>query len=729
MKLYSRVKSRLKEDGSLSSKLLAKRLFVGAVRSVVRLAARAVNFSDRVLELAKTHGLDIHEAWNVKVRPDRTQTVREAWSARDFLFVMDTVSGKKPVRRLSDQSIRTSIIIPVFDKVEYTFQCLRSLMREVDLNETEVIVVDNASRDETRQMLSYLGDFVRVIENEESMSFVDACNQGAGAARGEYLVFLNNDTVVRPGWLKRLVETIESDPSVGAVGSMFLDPHGLIQEAGAIIWRTGEAFHYGWGKSPEDRRYNFAREVDYCSGASLLVRKELFDRLGGFDRRYVPAHYEDADLCFGVRSLGYKVVYQPMSRLVRYESITAGTDTQTGYKQFQTINREKFYEKWREVLAAEHFANDPALVERAADRRRGPSVVVFDDRIPTPDRDAGSARMMFILKALAQWSRPVFVSFSKQLWPEYEKLLWQEGIETVSGVNYRRLLKSRRFNVAILSRPEVAGALLPSLRRFAPGTKIVYDMVDAHFIRFEREYRVTGDEKMAREARRFRNLETRLARASDLIWCTSPEEKMLMEREAPGVRARIIPTIHRLHDRGKTFEERRHLLFVGSFRHRPNSDGVLFFMREVFPLIRQTLPEAELYIVGDNPPPEIVAYGSERVHVLGYVPDVDPLFQSCRVFVAPLRFGAGVKGKIGEALSYGIPVVTTSTGAEGMGLRHGEEVLIADAPHEFAECVVRSYRERELWQRLTDNGRDHIRKNFTPQVIGEIINGSIKESG
>src|SRR5207302_9608920 len=175
------------------------------------------------------------------------------------------------------------------------------------VDETEGVDVNNASTEATRELRSHFGDGVSVIDNDTIRGFVDACNQGAAAARGKYLVFLNNDTVVLPGWLDSLVETIESDERAGAVGSMFLYPDGRIQEAGAFLWSNGEAFHYGWGRSPEDRRFTFAREVDYCSGASLLVRKDLFQRLGGFDRRYAPAYYEDADICMGVRALGYKV--------------------------------------------------------------------------------------------------------------------------------------------------------------------------------------------------------------------------------------------------------------------------------------------------------------------------------------------------------------------------------------------------------------------------------------
>lgn len=719
------VKERLREKLSLRLKLRLKRLVFGTLGAALRLGARAYNFAERLGESATANGLDLRQAFDVKMRPRAPHV--EPWGAADFLFLARTARGEKREKLdPGERAIKTSVVIPVFNKVEFTFQCLRSLLREVDSDDTEVIVVNNASTDETREVLSHFGGLVRVVDNETNCGFVDACNQGAGIARGRYLVFLNNDTVVLPGWLKNLVETVERDRRAGAVGSLFLYPDGRVQEAGAILWSNGEAFHYGWGKSPEDRRFTFAREVDYCSGASLLVRRELFDQLGGFDRRYAPAYYEDADLCMGVRSLGYRVIYQPLSRLIHYEGATAGRDTRTGFKHYQVVNREKFYEKWRDTLAREHHAEDPSRAERAANRKWATQVAVFDDRVPTPDRDAGSARMLFILRALSEWCHPVLVTASKQVWPEYEKLLWKEGVETASALDFSRLLKRRRFRAAVISRPAVAEALLKPIRRADPRVRVVFDMVDAHFIRYAREAELTGDPQTAREAAAYRKMETRLARASDAIWCNSSADKEVMEREAPGVPSVVVPTIHELHDRGLPFKEREHLLFVGNFRHRPNTDAVHFFVREVLPLVRQELAGVELLLVGDNAPPEFAAYLTEGVRLLGYVPDIEPVFARARVFVAPIRFGAGVKGKIGEALSYGLPVVTTTIGAEGMSLRDEHEALIADAPAAFAAAVVRAYRDEGLWQRLSDDGHAHVGKQCSPASIGKVINDSIK---
>lgn len=643
----------------------------------------------------------------------------------DDLALVDGLSIEKFVP-IADRRIEVSIIIPVHNEIDYTFQCLRVLLGEIDFRETEIIIIDNASTDETSKILAHFGELIRVVENRENQGFVDACNQGAVIALGKYLLFLNNNTIVQADWLRSLLNSIENDLSVGAVGSMFLFPNGKIQEAGGIIWKTGEATPYGRGEPPTNRKYNFTREVDYCSAASLLVRKGLFDTLGGFDKRYAPTYYEDVDLCFGIRSLGHKVIFQPLSRVIHYEGVTAGRDTSAGFKTFQIINRKKFAEKWRETLDRQ-LEHDSALTVVAANRGAGSEIIVFDDRVPTPDRDAGSARIVNILKALARIAKPVFVPL-KPL-PESVQFLWSEGIETANIVDYVRLIKTRRFRVAILSRPEVANELLRSIRRIDSKIKIVFDMVDAHFIRLGREHEITGDNKLAIEARRSRDRELALARASDQVWCASEADKKAVSTAVPEERLVVVPTIHALQDRGKPREEREGLLFIGHLGHRPNSDAVNYFMREVYPLINQQLPTVLFYIVGSSVSAEIEAYNSTTVRVMGYVPDINPLLKSVRVFVAPLRFGAGVNGKIGEALSYGLPVVTTSIGAEGVGLTSGENAMIADDPQEFANSVLRVYRDIELWRRLSESGYRHIENHFTPLIVGQKIEDGLKALG
>lgn len=663
------------------------------------------------------------------VKPVRTPAAKLlSLQPTDFDLAARLRSEPKPTSARVSVNPRTSIIIPVFNKAEFTFQCLQSLVPEIGFSENEVIVVDNASTDRTAAVLQHFESVVSVIRNEENRGFVDACNQGAAAARGKYLLFLNNDTQVLSGWLARLVETIEAKPEHGAVGSLFLYPDGSIQEAGAIVWQNGEAHHYGWGGSADDRRFTFAREVDYCSAASLLIKRDIFERLGGFDRRFAPAYYEDIDLCFGVRSLGYKVIFQPASQVVHFEGATAGSDTTKGFKQYQVTNREKFVEKWHDTLAREHLPPNLGQVEAASDRKRSrPRVLVFDERVPSPDRDAGSLRMFIILKTLSGSYRVTFVPFNRPQGLDYERALWKEGIETADAVDYARLAKRPNVVAAIVSRASMGSVFVHRLRRANPKVGIIFDTVDIHFHRLQREFEVSGEPGTRDEAKHYRQLERKLAQASDLVWCASAEDMEVMRRVVPDSRIEVVPTIHELRTAGPVFEERQGLLFIGNLAHRPNDDAVLFFLREVYPLLHGELPGVQLDIIGDNASPEIAAFNSSEVRIRGFVPDVEPYLRSCRVFVAPLRFGAGIKGKVGEAMAYGIPVVTTSVGAEGFGATDGRDIMLADDPQSFATSIKQLYSDNELWLRIAKNSRRLIEKHFTPEVIADTINQSIRE--
>ncbi|HEY6047342.1 MAG TPA: glycosyltransferase family 4 protein, partial [Pyrinomonadaceae bacterium] len=355
----------------------------------------------------------------------------------------------------------------------------------------------------------------------------------------------------------------------------------------------------------------------------------------------------------------------------------------------------RFWLKYRREQIAGWLRKDASTAAPPAPTpargNRGLRVLVFDDHFPAPDRDAGSARMAIILKSLARLGECTFISLGNLRQPEFERQLSGEGVEIAQLIDYKRLLRQRRFDVALLSRPDVAGALVNSLRRTTPHIKIIFDTVDINFVRLEREYRLTGDKEAAREAQRYQRLETRLARSCDQIWCVTAEDVAALTRVAPGAHFEIIPTIHPLQHRGQEFAERAGLAFIGNYLHRPNVDAVHYFMREIYPAVRRAIPGIKVWIVGDNTPPEFAEHASSDVTITGYLADVDPIFQSCRIFIAPLRFGSGMKGKIGQALSYGLPVVTTSVGAEGMDLRDESEVLIADDANKFAEAVIKLY--------------------------------------
>jgi GT2 family glycosyltransferase len=259
-----------------------------------------------------------------------------------------------------------SIIIPVHDHWEYTYSCLYSILRNTSEIAYELIVADDCSVDETRNILDRVSG-IRVVRSGENLGFLRSCNRAAREAAGKYLLFLNNDTNVQPRWLNGLASLLEGDSSVGLGGSKLVYPDGRLQDAGGIVWNEGSCWIYGRWDDPNKQKYNRIIEADYVSGACMIIRKELWEEIGGFDERYSPAYYEDTDLAFEVRKRGYKVVYQPESVVVHFEGVSCGRDNRKGIKSFQEINREKFLRKWETVLRDEY--PEPGTIKLRSERK------------------------------------------------------------------------------------------------------------------------------------------------------------------------------------------------------------------------------------------------------------------------------------------------------------------------------------------------------------------------
>jgi glycosyltransferase involved in cell wall biosynthesis len=555
---------------------------------------------------------------------------------------------------------------------------------------------------------------LRVIRNATNEGFVAACNQGAAVARGEFILFLNNDTVVQRGWLTALVATIGSDARIGAVGAKLVYPDGRLQEAGGIIWNDGSGWNYGHGDDPSAPEFNFLRDVDYCSAACLLVRREAFEKLGGFDPQYAPAYYEDTDFCFRLRERDYRVVYQPAAEVVHHEGATAGTDPALGFKKYQAINLRTFARRHARTLA-ERPAPGVTSVRAARERKGGYRILVVDYMVPHPDKDSGSVRMAAILRILLDLGhRVTFLPDNLARIEPYTFELQQTGVEVLYGARSASFFEHHLtdFDVVILCRAPYAIKYVS--RTFASNRRpfIIFDTVDLHHLREQRRADLENDVNLRGAASTTRAAELATMYASDMVWVTSTYEADLLRGLCRGPRIEVVPNIHDVRDDVPPFSRRRDLLFIGSFLHPPNEDAVLYFVRDILPLIRAALPAVRLLVAGGNAPDRILALACHDVKILGHVPDVAPVFDCCRVSVAPLRYGAGMKGKIGQSLAWGVPVVTTPVGAEGMRLVHRENVMIGSDAADFARSVIELYQDEALWTRLADNGRRHIRSLF-----------------
>ncbi len=628
------------------------------------------------------------------------------------------------IRIPATDSPLASVIVPVHGHHELIRSCLASIAEHTDLP-YELIVVDDRAEPGTRRVLEMLEGARLVRNDDEPLGFTRSVNRGAREARASYLVICNDDIEVRPGWLSALVECAESSPGAAVVAPKYLFDDGRVLEAGSIVWRDGSTQGFGRGEDPELARFNYRREIDYGSGAALLVRAEFWREVGGLDERFVPAYYEDVDLCFAARAGGRSVLYEPRAEVVHAESATLGRRSgPSGKSASLERNGALFAEKWGAEL--EHQpprASARPELRRAAERSPAARVLLIDHRLPAPERDAASVRIMHLVRALRAIGRPVSFLPSDGVRPRAStERLQALGVEVLpGGLDIRTQIEeiASELGLVIMSLPTVSPRFLLPVRMLAPQATLVYDTVDLHYLREQRRARVEGaDEPPVVEA--LRALELALVRASDATICVSEVEAERLREEVPDARIELLPPVHEVAGAVPPAAGREGLLFVGTFAHDPNVDAARYLAGSVMPLVWEQRPDAVLRLVGAAPE-QIRDLASDRVLVEGVVEDLRAVADRSRAMVAPLRYGAGVKGKITESLAWGLPIVTTPVGAEGTGAKSGAELLVGEDPAGLAGLVVDVLVDDELWARLSAGGLELARRRFSTERVGEVL--------
>jgi GT2 family glycosyltransferase/glycosyltransferase involved in cell wall biosynthesis len=626
----------------------------------------------------------------------------------------------KSLKFNSESNPLISIVIPVFNKHLYTFHCLKSILDNTSSELSyEIIIVNDQSTDETEKMLKNMSG-IKVITNKNNQGFIRSINLGVEAAKGTYLMILNNDTEVQVDWLNEMHQTFLEFPDAGMVGAKLVYPNGMLQEAGGIVWQDGSAWNYGRNGDPNNPNCCYARAVDYCSGACLMILRESFIALGMFDEHYAPAYYEDTDLAFKVRQSGRKVYYQPNACVVHFEGVTSGIDTGSGIKQYQINNQKKFFERWKDQLQNHGVPGKDPDVKK--DRSKEKRVLVIDERMIMPDNDSGSLRMFSLLKILRNLEyRITFMTNNLEYQAHYSRQLQRIGIELqyhpyVTSIGSYLQRTGDQFSAVILSRVNVASIHIDDVRNYCPSTQVIFDTVDLHFLREQREADIAKDTTLMEKAAKRKEQELGIARKSDVTLVVSPVELDLLKREDATIDVALLSNIHANYETECGFDQRGDILFIGGFEHPPNYDAMEYFLDDIFPLIVEKDPEIRIYVVGSQPPEALSARASKNVIVTGFVSDIEPYFNKVKLSIAPLRYGAGIKGKINTSMSFGVPVVATTMAAEGMRLVDTEDVLIGDTAEEFASQVLLAYTDKDLWKKLSEAGKKNIEKYFSFSV-------------
>lgn len=626
---------------------------------------------------------------------------------------------------------QVSIIIPVFNQFEFTYNCLRSILKNSGRKiPYEVILADDCSTDITCQIEQVVKN-IRYIRTPENYRFLKNCNYAAREARGRYLLFLNNDTQVQENWLEPLVSLLDKNPSIGMTGSKLVYPDGRLQEAGGILWKDGSAWNFGHGNNPALPEYCYVKNVDYISGASIMIRKDLWEKLGGFDETFAPAYCEDSDLAFSVRKAGFKVVLQPKSVVVHFEGQSNGTDLTEGVKAYQVINQKKFYEKWKSVLEMEHLDNGTDVFlarDRSQSRKR---ILVIDHMVPKYDNDAGAKNVFMYTKIFSELGLKVtFLPADYYPYEPYTQELEQMGIEVLYGNYYFKYWKEwltenvRYFDYIYVNRPHIAIRFMELLKKYATG-KIIYFGHDLHYLREQREYEIQHNPELLKSIEKWRKTEFYLMNAADVVYVVGDYEKSVLEQELPQKTIRNIP-IFIYEEQEESFNEdvgrRKDLLFVGGFNHPPNIDAVLWFAQTIFPEILRKYPDIRWYIVGSNPTEEVKRLADKHIVITGFVSDEElkRYYKTCRLAIVPLRYGAGVKGKVIESIYYHCPMLTTPVGAEGISTK--EQVFaVANADDTMAEAILKLYEDEKKLRTMINGCASYINKYYTKKQAMDII--------
>lgn len=617
-----------------------------------------------------------------------------------------------------------SIVIPVYNKVELTLSCIRSIIDNTSEAEYEVLVADDGSTDATVSIGDRVSNLI-VVKDGANRGFIRNCNNAAKHVRGKFILFLNNDTVVKKNWLKPMLDLMHSSDSIGIVGSKLIYPTGALQEAGGIIWMDGTSMNYGKGRNPNEPEYNYVREVDYVSGASLLVRRNLFEQLGGFDELYAPAYCEDSDLAFRVREAGFSVMYQPLSEVVHFEGMTHGRDGSSVVNRYQSENIVKFRNRWADRLSAD-ACRPWTDIFHARDRSQSKkAILVVAQHTPSGNPSTRYNHLFSALKILAESGYNVKFAPVDFHYDETDTVrLEQLGIEVLCGVRYRddwkRILHENRRNIDYICvfGYDVADHFMRALDKNSKA-RICYIIPRNITLGFEREYDITQDSYPLMSIAKTKRRQPRLIKRADICVVSDrrTEDYVASSCRSPMI-ARVQSAAYPA-DRPGFASKGRGMLFVGSMFCGADADAVTWFAEKMIPLLRDRFGGSGaampvLHVVGEVPGDweSIAESGNVVFHSAVSAENFASVSSECAMYVNPMRFDSGIVPHVADALAAGMPVVSTSVGLEGLD---GLEYPSFDDPELFADEIFRILSDPEYSGLLGGKGRAYADEHLSEE--------------
>jgi len=603
-----------------------------------------------------------------------------------------------------------SIIIPVHNHIVTTMKLLNQFRINEDSSNYEIIVVDDASTDSTQKTLSKIRG-IKVLTHLNNVGYLRATNSAVQYCEGKYICLLNNDTVPQNGWLDALVRTLNSDPKIAIAGSMLLTEDGKVAEAGSQIFQNHEIWNLGRLAEIRNKLFSFTREVEYCSAAAILVDGVFFRSLNGFDERYIPAYYEDADLAITAWSQGRKVVYVHDSYVYHIEGVSHGRDTSQGLKAYQLLNKEKFWDKWEKTIDLPWTQDEVPRFE--ADRDSKGIVVFMDNFVPSLTSSAGASRAYNIIEALRLLKFHVIVIPNNPLCEILNReQLRRKGVEVYQSYDEalgNLKMRTKRIEYFWISRVDVFEVAFPRVGVDFPGVPVFFDTVDLHHLRDQRNIALLGKQAALYDSD-IKKVELSACVSADAVIVVSEYEKEYLTQHNKALKVHKLFMPHNSASQSFRVQGGEFILFVGNFDHTPNVDGVEWLIDEILmKALDENSDPVRLKIVGKGLPDSVLQkIDGIKIQYDGWQESLDYYYANARIVVVPIRFGAGKKGKLGEAVMHDCPIITTSIGVEGYPLQNEIDCLIADTTEEFANAISRLWSSPELASQIASSSKSKI---------------------
>lgn len=586
------------------------------------------------------------------------------------------------------------------------------------------VIVDNASVDVSTFVLGLLPN-ITLLKQTTRTSWGEAANHAVSSSCGSKLIFLGEGLVPSGPFVSEVTDALGATKRV--IGGQVLSANGTLFSAGGFVSEAGQIFSAGRGQDAGDPRYASSYKIDFAPYFFAVERKFL-NSLGGFRPEWSSLNTASARRNAKGRVQSVGSFYNPFAKVI---TISAQKIEQA---ESSNASQDPFVDPEQNGLKNLQRDDCIRLVAKKYEKR----ILFVDADTPTPDQNAGSIEVLNFMRILNE------LNFHVTFIPDgnfayrgaYTDNLQKIGIEAIYSPYYQsvaQILQERPgfFDAVVLCRPHIAEKYLDLVRKHQPQAKIVFHTIDLHSLREMREAELANDAALIFAAKKTEEIEFEAIRKADTTIVLSSHELGILQTRIPDARVCVLPFIREVPEviTVPDYELREGIVFTGTYQHPPNRDAAIYMAREIWPLIRQQLPGVPLYLVGSALTPDVQALEGNGVEVLGFVQDLRALHDRCRLNVAPIRYGAGLKGKVSSALEVGLPTVSTSIGIEGTPLVSGESVLVADTPRDFADAVVSLYGNRALWEKISAKGFEFIRSEYSYEAGKKRISALFSDIG